>query len=56
MHRRSESLQAVTENLMADETTRELLRAAELGDAEAQLRIGYRYEWGLGTTMLQKKL
>jgi TPR repeat protein len=46
MHRRSESLQAVTENLMADETTRDLLRAAELGDAEAQLRIAYRYELG----------
>jgi TPR repeat protein len=28
---------------MADETTRELLRAAERGDAEAQLQIGYRY-------------
>jgi TPR repeat protein len=45
MHRHSESLQAVTENLMADEATRELLRAAELGDAESQLRIGYRYEY-----------
>lgn len=44
MHRRSESLQAVTENLMADEATRKLLRNAELGDAEAQLQIAYRYE------------
>lgn len=44
MHRSIESLQAVTENLMADEMNRDLLWAAERGDAEAQLQIGFLYE------------
>lgn len=44
MQPRCASLQAVTQNLMANEEMRELLRAAELGDAQAQFQIGLHYE------------
>ena len=43
MHK--QSLEAVTENFMADEATRNLLRSAELGDADAQYHIGWAYAW-----------